>query len=341
MIKKYTFLIFVIAFVGVISGEAGWAEAGFAKLGMILSPSHPTSKALSDFQQEVKKILGDQLTIQIFPDAQLGSAQQILEGLQFGNLEMGVLSVKLLTAPVPLLTAISMPYIFQNERHRFRVLDGPIGKLLLQKLEEVNLVGLGFLDTDVKHFITRDSPFTIPEAFKGQRIGLIHHCIEPECQDITLQLSLRSLETMAAVVELIPTENMDDALQAEELSGVEYTPLAGLESAMNSSGMTYFSLDAHLIVPDIIVASKHWFDSLSPQGQQALRKASATMVRQQRKLWAEAIQKTHAELQAQGVIFETVEHGRFRNANEAIYRQMSEQIGPDFENIIQAIINVR
>ncbi len=328
----------------ILVAHTGHTEPLFVKFGILGSfPADcPTAQSLQVFQKTISTTLGAQLTLQIFPDGQLGSAVQMMEGLQFGNIEMGILPAEVIISRLPVLSSVSMPYIFRNNEHRFRVLDGPIGKQLLSGLEELNLLGLGFLDTGMKGFITRTDPLRAPKDFQGQHIGIIRFCPRSECLNMIHQLSEYHLKTLGATGTILSAEAIAVPWEAGTLSGIEYTPLRNSVPKLPTSAPLYLTKTAHTTVPDLIIVSKRWFETLEPSIQQALAKASSHLVKDQRARFAQAEKQEYTALQTQGVVLnDIVAHEDFWEAVQPVYRQMRERIGTEFTVILDAIKAVR
>lgn len=341
MTKIHRITLFIIVLVGIFSCSDGHTAPILVKLGTALPPDHPTSKSLRFFRDEIEQSREGQMSIQIFPDTQLGTAYEILDGLQFGNIEMGVLSSELLARRFPLLATVSMPYIFRDEEHLFRVLDGPVGMQFLNSLEQRNLIGLGFLDTSMRNLLTRQDHIRNPEELKGQKIGIIRKCSRQDCQSTITRIVEYSLSALESSPELIDPQDAYTSLQSDTIFGLECSIAEILSLKLYETGATYFTSGMYYAIPDVLVASKRWFDTLSPEMQHTLRNASRKTVWQQRKLWAEKVQGAISKLEAEGVTFETSNPELFRKAVQPVYTKMYEEFGPEFEELIQAIMAVK
>ncbi len=316
-------------------------EGGVVKLATELEPAHPTSQSLLSFQKDIENFTHNQVNIQIFSAAQLGTAQNILDGLQFGSIEIGVLPVDILTSLSPLLATVSMPYIFRDDEHRYRVLDGPIGFQLLESLKSHNLVGLGFFDTGMKNLSTQKQPIKRPEDFQGLHIGGIRDCSETRCANILGELSVRSFAVMGATAVSIPCDEIIEAFRSEKIQGWEGNESTCNSSKMIEAGVTYFTYSKHSLAPDLLVASKLWFDSLSQDTQQAIRKAARLTRQDQHARWANFMQQTVARLENEGMQFSTVSREHFFHAVQPLYARIIKEFGPEFDTLIQAIIAVK
>ena len=77
------------------------------------------------------------MKIKIYPNQQLGSERECLELLQIGSLDMTKVSGAVLENFAPKLKIFGLPFLFKDKTHLFKVLDGPIGKELLEESENI------------------------------------------------------------------------------------------------------------------------------------------------------------------------------------------------------------
>ena len=92
------------------------------------------------------------LKVMIYPGNQLGNERESLELLQIGSLAMTKVSANTLEGFVPEFRLFNLPYIFNNEEHRFRVLESEIGKELLMKGIDSRFRGLCYYDAGSRSF---------------------------------------------------------------------------------------------------------------------------------------------------------------------------------------------
>ena len=318
----------------------GQTDHRFVKFGTIYASDHPSVVALKTFQETIRTSLADAMTIQIFADAQLGSANDLLEKLQFGYLEMAILPAHLVTSYAPLLTTLAMPYLFKDTDHLFRVLDGPLGNKLLTTLEDANLIGLEFLYAGTAHIVTPRQVVKTPEDIQNMKMGIICPDFDAECQTLPSQISVRSFETLDATVSLLKKENVELSLQNQTIQALECSPETALALHLPQHKMLAMTLSAHTNVPTVIIASKRWFDTLPPDVQKSLRNASRAMSLVQRKLWTANEEETYRTLQAQGMELSPVDREQLRQAIQPIYTAMKNRFGQKFTDILQAILTV-
>ena len=320
----------------------GDAESVLVKFGTVLDAAHPSSQALNYFRQAMVAAYDKNVNIRIFPDSQLGAAREILEGVQFGSIEIGLFSADILAPLSPLLAAVSMPYIFRDDGHRFRVLDGPVGRQLLDSLERSNVIGLGFFDSGAKSLLTTQKHIAAPEDLRDLRIGRFSLCSEDDCQNLAWRVTAEAFTAMGAALEPLSQTEFDESRQAGELDGWEGTVVDCRHLDASEAATLYFTSTQHTVIPDVLVASKAWFDTLSPETQAEIRKAARQAVQRQRTLWADAVREANARLEEAGMKFDAPQAREpFYNAVQAVYAQMYAQLGPEFEALIHAILAVK
>jgi TRAP-type C4-dicarboxylate transport system substrate-binding protein len=339
--KRARFLLVMTVVFLLASEQAGNADVIFAKLGTTLSSTHPTSQALINLQQEIEQSLAGQLYVQLFPEAQLRNAVEILEGLQFGDIEIGVVPSELLVPSAPEFLAVSLPYIFRDNEHRFRVLDGPVGMQILNSLKQHNLIGLGFLDTGIRNILTRQEAVETPEVLQGQKIGILRRCPKSDCQGIIPELIKQSLIILGATPKLIEPKESFVSLQTEIISGLECHQAEILELKLYELESVYFTSGMYYSVPDVLVVSKRWFDALTPQIQHVLREASRSTVRRQRTLWSAHEKEIFSAIEAQGVVIKASNQEIFQNTIQALYTAIHEKFGVTFTDVVRSIMAIK
>ena len=67
------------------------------------------------------------ISIQMFPSMQLGGEKEMIEQAQVGALQIARISVGAMGPVVDELNVFNMPFIFRDEAHMRKVIDGPIG----------------------------------------------------------------------------------------------------------------------------------------------------------------------------------------------------------------------
>src|SRR4029450_8014895 len=107
---------------------------------------HPQVQGVEKFAELVGQKSGGQITVRTFPGGTLGPDLQVVSAMQGGTIDLNVMNASLLAGNVKEMAILDFPYLFTNAQEADAILDGPIGKKLMDKLPEWGLVGLTFFD---------------------------------------------------------------------------------------------------------------------------------------------------------------------------------------------------
>lgn len=293
--------------------------AGASKLLRVahsLPTAHPVHQGIMFMADRVGELSGGRLKLEVFPNEQLGNETQALEQTQAGTLAITKVSCGVVGSFVSLYNVFSLPYLFADEAHLWRVLDGDIGKELLERLTVGNdsrpsgLTGLCFYDAGSRSFYTK-VPVRSPEDIRGKKIRTMN---DPVAMDI--------INTMGGAATPIPWGELYTSLQQGVVDGAENNA-PSLLTSRHFEVCKYYTLDHHTRLPDVLVISSKVWKRLSPEEQAWVRKAADESSDFQRKLWAEENEKALAQLREAGVQISTVDLETFRKASAPVLEKYS------------------
>ncbi|HET7671782.1 MAG TPA: TRAP transporter substrate-binding protein DctP, partial [Burkholderiales bacterium] len=117
-----------------IALPAGAQQKQVLKVSDVHPLGYPTVEALVRMGAKLEKQTSGRLTFQMFPGGQLGAEKEMIEQAQVGALHIARISTGPMGPVVDELNVFNMPFVFRDEAHMRKVIDGPIGKELLDKL---------------------------------------------------------------------------------------------------------------------------------------------------------------------------------------------------------------
>ena len=258
------------------------------KLAHGLDVTHPVHKGMEYMAEILSEKSNGRLIIEIYPSQQLGTERQCLELLQIGSLAMTKVSAAVMENFAPNIQVLSLPYMFKSRDQAFRVLDGPIGKGLLEQSEQYWLRGLTYFDAGQRSFYTK-RPIHTPEDLDGLKIR-----VQESVTAMNLVRSLGGSPTPISWGELYT------ALQQGVVDGAENNP-PSFYLSRHYEVCKYYSLNEHTFVPDILVISTVAWKNLSGQEQAWLEAAVSEATQYQRSLWQKAEQEALDAVEAAGV----------------------------------------
>ncbi len=293
------------------------------KLAHGLDNTHPVHKGMEYMAQKVAEKSGGQLQIEIYPSQQLGTERQCLELLQIGSLAMTKVSAAVMENFAPNIQVLSLPYIFRDREHAYRVLDGETGRQLLSQSEKFWLLGLTYFDAGQRSFYTKTRPVNHPDDLKGLKIRV---------QESPSAMNL--IRAFGGAPTPISWGELYTALQQGVVDGAENNP-PSFHLSRHYEVCKFYSLDEHTTVPDILVIGAVAWNHLTPQEQQWLREAAKEAAVYQRKLWQEAEQHALDEVQKAGVEIIRPDKTLFAEKTKGLLETYKNN--PEMYQFIQAI----
>ena len=318
----FSFRILII--LGIFLSSCGGTEKEkVLKLAHGLDISHPVHKGMAYMAERLEEKSGGKLTIQIYPSEQLGSERQCVELLQIGSLAMTKVSAAVMEGFAPKYKVLSLPYIFSDREHSFRVLDGEIGKELLASGTEYWLRGLTFYDAGSRSFYTKDRPIMKPEDLAGLKIRVMKS-----------PTAVEMIRAMGGSPTPISWGELYTALQGGVVDGAENNP-PSFYTSHHYEVCKYYCLNEHTSVPDVLLISTIIWDQLSKEEQGWLLEAARESTIRQRILWAESEKESLDEVARAGVEILYPPKEPFAAAVSSLYEEY--EADPELADLIRRI----
>lgn len=323
--NKISFLkIFVLILLCAFSACTS-SVTNIAYLAHTLPVSHPVHLGIEVFADEVARLSSGQLTVKIFPDAQLGSEREVLELLQIGSISMTKVSAATMSNFAPEYKVLGVPYLFRDKEHCFNVLEGPIGQGLLDKGQDYLLKGLAFYDAGSRSFYTKEKPIHTPKDLEGLKIRVMND-----------QMSVDMVNTLGGSATPMSYGELYTALQQGVVDGAENNPPSFVTSR-HYEVCKYYSLDEHSSLPDVLVISTKYWNTLTSQEQGWMTEAAKNSVVAQKKFWNENVEKSMQILDEAGVEIIKIDKTLFADKAASLMGEL--QKNPEMKTIIDQIKN--
>ena len=286
MLKKNIYVIFVFfIFISCSNRESSTV----IKLAHSLDVSHPVHRAMVFMSEKVKEKSGGKMIVDIYPGGQLGNERELIELLQIGSLAMTKVSTAPLEGFIPDMKIFGMPYLFQDDQHRWNVLNGPIGKKLLVSGESYFLKGMCYYDAGSRSFYTKNRPIKTPSDLKGMKIRVQKS-----------QTSINMVKSLGGPATPIPWGELYTSLQQGVVDGAENNP-PSFHLSKHYEVCKFYSLDEHTSIPDVLIMSTHVWSSLSQNEKIWLQTSIDESVIYQKKLWLQATKEALDKIKNSGV----------------------------------------
>ena len=149
---------------------AALADDVSIRLGHVLPESHSWHVAATGFAEEVNSRTEGRVAIKVFPSGQLGSEKEVIEGLQFGSVQAGLIGSGSFQGIEPRMGIIEMPYAWGARDQAFAALDGDLGVALADMLDGKGIKVLGWWENGFRNITNNVRPVEKPEDLAGLKI---------------------------------------------------------------------------------------------------------------------------------------------------------------------------
>jgi tripartite ATP-independent transporter DctP family solute receptor len=303
------------------------AEPGDGRQRLILSNVHvdgyPTARGLRFFADRVAE---DPALARLDLDLQLGGVlgneKEVLEKLGFGGIHLACTSVAPLAEFSETIGVLTLPYLFRDPQHMWRVLDGDIGAELLAALEESGLVGLAWYDAGARSFYNRERPVRTLADLKGLKIRVQKS-----------EIMRRMVAALGASPVSLGFKEVYTNLYTGAIDGAENN-LPSYRSERHFEVARFYSYDRHSMIPDLLMVSRQVWRRLTAEEQAALRRAARESSAAQRDYWREYVGEALAAVQEAGCQVDEIDDvAAFQAAVAPLYEEYGERWGDLIERI--------
>ncbi|HVV80549.1 MAG TPA: TRAP transporter substrate-binding protein [Pseudolabrys sp.] len=331
--KHFASLIAAGTLAAVTALSAGTALAQ-QKLTLKASDVHPegypTVAAVESMGKKLEKATNGRLSVAMYPSMQLGGEKEAIEQAQVGAIAFARVSVGALGPVVDDLNVFNLPYVFRNTEHAQKVMDGAIGKELLDKVTNSGkgIVGLCWMDAGARSFYDTKHPIKSMADLKGLKVRVMGN---PMFVDMA--------NSMGANGVAMGYDQVFTSLQTGVIDGAENNPPSFVFDN-HYQVAKFYTIDEHLIVPEMLVMSKKIYDSLSKDEQALIMKFSREAQMEERKLWEVYEKQAMDKAKASGVQIVHMSDADKKKMQEAV-KPVWDKYGPKYAAMIKRIQEVK
>ena len=290
--------------------------------------NYPTVQAARRFAEQVNKETDGRIEIRVYPNAELGDEVSTVQQLTFGGIDFCRCSLSNLSDYSEEAIVLQMPYLYADQEHMWRVLDGDIGAQVKQSFQGSGMLALTWFDAGVRNFYTTDREIRSLEDMQGLKIRVQQSALAEDM-----------VEALGAEAVPIVYEAVKDALQTGEIDGAENN-WASYEAMEHDEIARNYTVDEHMRVPELMLVSSATWEQLSPEDQETIQRCADAAGLYERELWtareASAREKCLREGSVEIVLSER-EKKRFRDAVSPLYKKYCG----DYAELVEKINEIR
>lgn len=285
--------------------------------------SHSYQSWIEDFAVELERLAPGKIEVEAFPNAQLGSETEYLEGMQFGVIEGAVVGRH--GQIDQRLEVLNLPMIYRDANHLDEVLRS--GSEVQQTLDDIMYENgfkvLGWGELGFRDITTSGVPIRKAQDLEGLDIRVPN--VEPW---------LIAFREWGANPTPLDFSELYSALQQGVVNAQENPPEVIVNSRFDEVQDT-LSLTEHASIPSEFIVSARFWESLDADLQEAVMEAATISRDTQVQATREANEALVDELSDRGMtIVSDVDRDSFRAGAEASWAAYEDRIGAD---LIEAV----
>ena len=268
---------------------------------------YPTVEAVKYFGQLVEERTDGRYRVEVYHSAQLGEEADTIEQVRAGVIDLNRVSMGPWNGLVPETQVPSLPYIFRSPEHMRKVMLGPIGDEIGKGFENHGVVLLTYYDGGARSFYNSKKPIQSPADVEGMKLRVMQ-------SDIFVDM----VAALGGTATPMPYGEVYSGIQTGVVDGAENN-FPSYDTAGHFEVATNYSLDEHLIVPEVFVMSKAAWDKLTPEDQEIFKQAARESAEKQFELWDAQVAASRAKVEAAGSQINTPDKQPFIDAMKPVY----------------------
>ena len=325
---KYFPRLLFVAGLALLLAQPALAQSTRLRMAHSGAEAETQHAAALEFARQVKARTNGQVEVQVYPASTLGNDNTAIAGVRGGTIDLCTSGTPYYTGMVGRMNVLDLPYIFTSAEHAYKVLDGSIGRGLLDELEGHGLKGLAYWEVGFRSLTNSRRPVRTPEDIKGLKVRTTPN-----------PAHLKAFQIFGASPTPMPIAEVFSALENKAVDGQE-NPVGIVRGAKLYEVQKYMSMTRHAYTAMPVVMNKAKFAALPAAHQQALMDAALAAGSYQRELIRKNEAGDIAFLRANGVqVEENINPEPFRKlVAEPIKQMFAEKHGAQ---LVEAVMQAR
>ncbi|MDH6364348.1 tripartite ATP-independent transporter DctP family solute receptor [Enterococcus sp. PF1-24] len=289
------------------------------------STSQPVIDSMNEFGRLVEEKTDGAVTIEYFPDAQLGGETELIELTQTGGIDLAKVSGSALESFSGYYSMFGVPYIFDSEEHYFEVMENSeITNVIYNSTEELGFVGLTYYDSGQRSFYMTSGPVETLADLKGKKIRVMQS-----------ETAIKMVELLGGSPVPMGSGEVFTSLQSNLINGAENNEFV-LYTAGHGAVTKYYSYDEHTRVPDIVIMNDSVKERLTDEQFEAFLEAAQESTEYEKQVFKAAVEEEKKiATEKYDVVYNDVDSTPFQEAVQPLHEQFkeSEKYGELYQQI--------
>lgn len=300
------------------------------KIGYTVVADGHIGKGMQKFAELVQKKSNGAIKVELYPNGLVGTDRQMMEQLQMGTLQGNNNSTGPVASFVPRMGVFDLPFLFKDRETAYKVLDGPIGRELLDvDMPKAGFIGLCYLENGFRNLTNSKKEITTLEDMQGIKIRVMDN-----------KMHVDLWKTLGVNPSAMDITQVYSAMEQHVIDGQE-NPVNIIQANKYYEVQKYMTLTGHVYSAQVFFVSKVWWDTLSDSEKEIIKSAAQETRDYQRKVAQQMEKEGIDSLVSKGMKVSELKPGekeKIRTILQPFYDKYKEQIGADLVNkVLEAV----
>ncbi|ALM52703.1 TRAP transporter substrate-binding protein [Halomonas huangheensis] len=310
-------------------GQVQAADYNFSFAHVLIEDTSNGQAALA-FKKEVEEKSDGRISINVLPAAQVGGDVEIIEQIQMGLVDIGIPPTATLGNFEPRMQLLDLPFLISSYEDVEAVLDGDVGREILDTLEDDNMHAFNFWGAGFRHMTNNVRAIETPEDLEAIRM-----------RTMQAPIIISTYENYGANATAMAFTEVYNGLQQGVVEGQE-NPLANIYTMRFQEVQDYLSLTNHAYHAYAAVMNKGAWESLPEDLQQVMQEAFENGRDTARRLTLEDEKAILEDIEDEIAINAITPENReaFIAASMPVHKEYAEIVTPDLLNKVYDAVGI-
>ena len=286
---------------------------------------YPVSDGMERFLEIIEKKSNGKFKGKVYHAGVLGKQGDAVNQTRLGGIDFGVFSMGWMATPIPPVGVVSLPFIFKDEQHSYRAVDGKFGKMLAKEIRKKGLVAIGYYAGGSRSFYNSERPVNNVADLKGMKVRVMGN-----------QIFVDMMSELGANASPMAFGEVYQSLKTGVIDGAENN-WPSYHTTNHYQVAKYYSDSQHLIIPECLCVSEVTWNSLSDAEKKMWREAGQESAEYQRSMWDAYAEKSRQFVLSKGIKYNAIKNKQpFQDAMGPVYEKAIAKT-PELKALIQAI----
>ena len=296
------------------------------KFSHVVAVDTPKGKGAERFKQLAEERTKGRVKVEVYPNSSLFKDGEEMEALQLGSVQMLAPSVaKFGPLGAREFEVFDLPYIFDSFDELHKVTEGPVGKLLFQKLDSKGITGLAYWDNGFKEMSANRS-IRVPADYRGLKMRIQSSKVLGD-----------QMKALGSIPQVMAFSEVYQALQTGVVDGTENPPSNFYTQKMHEV-QKYLAMTDHGVIEYAVIVNKKFWDALPPDVRTTLEGAMKDATKYANEIAKkendDALEAVRKSGKTQILTLSAAEKAEMKKALVPVHKENESRVGKD---IIQQV----